>query len=160
MRLLRLLLLCACALAASVQAATFRAVVNHVTDGDTIWVRPDGGAAPIEIRLVGIDAPEGCQAFGPQARRALAARLLRQPVQVRTRGEDTYGRALAQVRHRGQDIGSWLVREGHAWSDGFGKRPGPYEREERAARLARRGLWVAPRPEQPRHFRRNHGRCQ
>lgn len=160
MRALRLLLLCACALAASVQAETFRGIVSHVTDGDTLWVRPASGGAPIEIRLHGIDAPEGCQAFGPQAKRALAARVLRQPVVVRTRGQDDFHRTLAQVRHRGQDVGGWLVREGHAWSNGFGRKPGPYAREEDQARKARRGLWVAPRPQEPRNFRRSHGRCQ
>ena len=160
MRVLRLLLLCACALAASAHAETFRGMVSHVTDGDTLWVRPASGGAPIEIRLHGIDAPEGCQAFGPQAKRALMARVLRQPVVVRTRGQDDFHRTVAQVRHRGQDLGSWLVREGHAWSNGFGRKPGPYAREEDAARKARRGLWVAPRPLEPRNFRRSHGRCQ
>lgn len=159
-RSLRFLLWCALAVALPLQAATFRGVVTHVTDGDTLWVRPAGGGEPVEVRIVHIDAPEGCQPFGPQARKALAARVLRQPVLVRSRGQDDFHRMLGQVRHRGEDVGAWLVREGHAWSTGFKRRPGPYEPLEDQARAARRGLWAAPGPLEPRSFRRRHGPCQ
>ena len=154
-RLLAVLLFCA----GSLHAATFRGTVSHVTDGDTLWVRPAGGGAPIEIRLVDIDAPEGCQRHGAEARRALAQRVLKQPVQVRTSGTDEYQRTLARVHHRGKDVGGWLVREGHAWSSGFRGRPGRYQRLEDQARQARRGLWADPAAQQPRRFRRSHGRC-
>lgn len=158
--LLRALLLLALAtLLGAAQAATFRGVVTHVTDGDTLWVRPAGQRETVEIRLLDIDAPEGCQAFGPQARQALARRVLKQEVLVRTRGLDDYQRSLAQVRHRGQDVGAWLVREGHAWSPGFRGRPGRYARLEQQARRERRGLWAAPGALEPRNFRRSHGRC-
>lgn len=142
------------------RTGSFRGVVSHVTDGDTLWVKPAGGGEAVEIRLVGIDAPEGCQPFGPQAKKALAARVLRQPVLVRTRGQDDFHRTLAVVRHRGQDIGGWLVKEGHAWSTSYRRRNGPYERLEDQARAARRGLWSAPGPMEPRSYRRKHGRCQ
>ena len=46
------------------QARSFEGVVTHVTDGDSLWVRPASGGAPRQIRLQGIDAPEICQAFG------------------------------------------------------------------------------------------------
>ncbi|HSW20716.1 MAG TPA: hypothetical protein VLJ86_26060, partial [Ramlibacter sp.] len=49
-------------------ASAFRATVTHVTDGDTVWVRPASGGAPIAVRLQGLDAPEICQAHGLQAR--------------------------------------------------------------------------------------------
>jgi endonuclease YncB( thermonuclease family) len=153
-------LIAAAALAGAAQAATFRGTVTHVTDGDTLWVRPVGQRDTVEIRLADIDAPEGCQAFGPQAKKALAARLLKQPVVVRTRGLDDYQRTLAQVRHRNQDIGAWLVREGHAWSSTFGGRKGRYARMEEQARRAGAGLWSRPHAVEPRTFRRSHGRCQ
>jgi endonuclease YncB( thermonuclease family) len=159
MRSLRLLLLLLLAGASALHAATFKGVVTHVTDGDTLWVRPDGERDTVEIRLADIDAPEGCQPFGPQAKKALAARVLRQPVVVRTRGRDDYDRAVAVVRHRKQDINAWLVREGHAWATGYGRKVGPYERQEDQARAARRGLWSGPGPIEPRTFRRRHGRC-
>lgn len=147
-------------LALPVQAASYHATVTHVTDGDTLWVRPRGRQATVEIRIVDIDAPESCQPFGREARKALAGRVLRQDVQVRTRGVDAYQRTLARVQHRGQDIGAWLVHEGHAWSSEFRGRSGPYERLELQARRERRGLWSAPGALEPRSFRRRHGRCQ
>lgn len=155
----------ACALLAfalfalAAQAASFRGVVTHVTDGDTIWVRPVGQREAVEIRLVDIDAPEGCQAFGQAAKKALAARVLKQAVVVRTRGRDDYRRTLAQVRHGGRDVGAWLVRHGHAWSTQYRGRPGRYQRLEEEARRARAGLWAARDPQEPRSFRRSHGRC-
>jgi endonuclease YncB( thermonuclease family) len=147
------------AAALPLHAASFRGVVTHVTDGDTLWVRPSGGGRPIQLRLLDLDAPESCQPFGAQARQALKRRLLRQPVLVRTRGTDDYQRTLAQVRHDGEDVGAWLVQEGHAWAMGFKGRRGPYARLQEEARAARRGLWSAGDALEPRSFRRSHGRC-
>ena len=33
-------------------AASYRAVVTHVTDGDTLWVRPTGQTTEVELRLL------------------------------------------------------------------------------------------------------------
>lgn len=159
MRLLRLLLLLALAASTAAHAATFRGVVSHVTDGDTLWVKPGGRGEAVEIRLVDLDAPENCQAFGPQAKRALAARVLHQTVTVRTRGIDEYQRTLAQIKFKGQDVNAWLVREGHAWSGTFRGKRGPYARLEAEARDAHRGLWANGDAVEPRNFRRSHGRC-
>lgn len=147
------------ALAPAAWAATFRGTVTHVTDGDTLWVRPDPGGAPVRLRLMGLDAPEVCQAFGPQAAEALRARVLRQPVTVRTHGSDDYGRQLARVQHRREDLGRWLVRHGFAWSAGLHGRTGPYAREQALALGEHRGLWAAAAPLEPRSFRRRFGSC-
>lgn len=157
---LRLVLAASLLAGAAAQAKQFRGVVSHVSDGDSLWVRPADGGAPVEIRLLDLDAPEGCQAFGPQAKEALARRVLRQSAIVRPRGTDDYGRTLARVRHRGEDLGAWLVRDGYAWSSGSRKRPGPYAALEDAARQGRKGLWAEPGAQNPRMFRRTHGRCQ
>ncbi|MCG2595766.1 thermonuclease family protein [Ramlibacter sp. XY19] len=160
MRLLRfVLLLAALAGFGHLQAATFRGVVSHVTDGDTLWVKPGGRGEAVEIRLVDLDAPENCQPFGPQAKRALSALVLHQTVTVRTRGTDDYQRTLAQIKHKGRDVGAWLVREGHAWSGTFKGKHGPYAALEAQAREARRGLWANSDAMEPRHFRRRNGRC-
>ena len=160
MRLLRrVLLLAALLVGVPLHAATFRGVVSHVTDGDTLWVKPGGRGEAVEIRLADLDAPENCQAFGPQAKRALSARVLRQTVLVRTRGVDEFQRTLAQVKHRGRDVNAWLVQEGHAWSSTFHGKRGPYAKLEDEARQASRGLWANGSPVEPRHFRRRHGRC-
>ena len=133
-------------------------VVTHVTDGDTLWVRPEGGA-PVKVRVQGIDAPERCQAWGPQSREALAARVLRRHVQVRTRAKDDYHRTIGTVELDGQDVAAWLVREGHAWSQRYRRSLGPYAAEEAEARRLHRGLFAAPAVVEPRDFRKAHGPC-
>lgn len=141
-------------------AALYRGVVTHVTDGDSIWVRPAAGGEPVEIRLLDLDAPEGCQAFGAEAKKALRDRLLHQKVRVRTDGVDDYQRQLARIEHKGEDVGAWLVREGYAWSMNFKGKPGRYAPQEAQARAARRGIWDLPGALEPRTFRRRFGRCQ
>lgn len=145
-------------LALAAGAKTLHGVVNHVTDGDTIWVRPAGGA-PVQVRIQGLDAPEICQAFGQQARDALAARLLHREVLVSTRARDIYQRSVGNVSQDGQDVGAWLVAHGYAWSTHYRGRDGPYAREEAHARQARLGLWAVDTVE-PRNFRRHHGSCR
>jgi len=152
-------LLLALLLAPALHAETFFATVSHVTDGDTLWVRRPGGGAPLPVRLLDIDAPEACQAFGPQATQALRRRVLRRSVLVHTRGTDDYARLLARVQWRGDDLGAWLVRNGYAWSATFRGRPGPYAPLELRAREERRGLWAQPVTLEPRRFRQRFGRC-
>jgi micrococcal nuclease len=154
-----LLLTLAWCCAAGVQAEVFRGTVSHVTDGDTLWVRPARGGPAMEIRLLDLDAPEGCQRFGSEAKQALNHRLLHEKVRVRTRGTDDYDRTLAQIEHKGQDVGAWLVRNGYAWSMTFHKKPGPYVRLEEQARKERLGLWALRGAVDPRAFRRSFGRC-
>ena len=149
-----------CASSSVHSAVTFTGVVSHVSDGDTLWVRPDAGGAARKLRIDGIDAPEICQAGGPASRDALARRALHQRVQVTVRRDDDYGRALAKISIDGQDLGVQLVREGQAWSYRWRHSTGPYAAEEAAARNARKGLFAAPAAEVPRDFRKRHGPCQ
>lgn len=144
---------------AACDARAFAGVVTRISDGDTVWVQPaDGERAPFKLRLRGIDAPELCQAWGPQARDALAARVLQRRVEVDVRSRDSYGRALASLRLRGVDVAAWLVADGHAWSTRWRGRA-PYLQEEQAARAARRGLHADAHALEPRRFRRLHGPC-
>jgi endonuclease YncB( thermonuclease family) len=138
--------------------AAYEASVTSVVDGDTLWVRRSRGGPGTEIRLQGIDAPEICQRWGPQAREALRKLLLSRTVSVSEVGRDVYGRVLARLQWGGQDVGGWLVANGHAWSSHL-RGAGPYARLEAAARDAHRGLWSQPRPLEPRAFRRQHGHC-
>ena len=158
MRLLLALLLSL--LAGPLHAETFRATVSHVTDGDTLWVKRGGGGDAIEIRLLDLDAPEGCQAYGAEAKHALRERVLRKPVRVHTKGVDDYGRQLARIEHRREDINAWMVRYGYAWSGTYRGRAGPYAKQEELARSERRGLWSLPGALEPRAFRKRFGRCQ
>ncbi|WP_119154583.1 thermonuclease family protein [Caldimonas tepidiphila] len=169
-----LLLLCAVGGATPAQPpqlpSRWAGTVTGVSDGDTLWVRPDppSGQAPVKLRLIGIDAPERCQDGGREAGEALAARVLRARVQVEALGLDGWGRVLARVLHgeeRGPpgpaaDVGAWLVSEGHAWNDRLhGGDGGLYAAQEQAARSAGRGLFADAAAVPPWRFRRAHGPC-
>lgn len=158
------------------RAPSFAGIVTRVVDGDTLWVRstdltldglPPGSSR--KVRLHGLDAPERCQAWGPQASRALAGQVLGRAVRIEGLGHDDHGRLLARVWHDGADVGVALVQAGHAWSDGRGRRVGPYADSGRVgpyadseadARAARRGLFADQRAQRPRDFRRQHGPCE
>lgn len=133
--------------------------VTYVTDGDTLWVRPQRGGAPRSIRVDGMDAPEICQQHGETARSVLAAHVLGQQVQVRGRRADDHGRLLARITLQGQDVGAWMVSQGQAWSYRYRRNAGPYAAQEAQARAHRRGLFADARPERPREFRKRHGSC-
>lgn len=150
--------------AAAAAEPPFEAVVTHVSDGDTVWVRTDPTpAAPkgrrVKLRLLGLDAPERCQRHGPEATAALSARVQGRRVTVRREATDDHGRGLATLQLGGADVGAGLVAEGHAWSARFRGRIGPYAAEEAQARRDRRGLFADASPELPRDFRRRHGPC-
>ena len=133
--------------------------VTYVTDGDTLWVRPERGSPPRKLRLDGIDAPEICQAYGIDAKQALVKRLLHRQVTVSTRATDDYNRALVTVRLDGEDVGGWMVTQGYAWSYKYRQDDGPYAAEEKVARRRSKGLFADEGAERPRDFRKRHGSC-
>jgi endonuclease YncB( thermonuclease family) len=155
-----LAIVCLLALCLPTQARRFEGVVTHVTDGDSIWVRPDSGGEARDVRLQGIDAPEICQAFGVSARNALAAHALHRRVTVNSRARDKYERTLGRVSLNGEDLGAWMVARGYAWSYHFHRHTGPYGVQEERARSARLGLWADGRAIEPRQFRKQHGSCR
>lgn len=144
-------------LLAASTAHAMTGVVTHVTDGDTVWVREDG-RKPVSVRLHGIDAPERCQDGGEEAAEALRGRVLRKQVHVETHAVDGYGRLVGTVTLGGEDIGEWLVTQGHAWSPRYRNVPGPYADKERLARSRHRGLFARPAVE-PKVFRKANGPC-
>lgn len=137
----------------------FAARAAFVTDGDTLWVRPQAGGAPRKLRIEGIDAPEICQAGGEAARAVLKRRVLHQQLEVTVSSQDEYGRGLAHIRVNGNDLGAELVRAGQAWSYRWRRDLGPYAAEEVAARTAGLGLFAQSQAELPRAFRQRHGPC-
>jgi micrococcal nuclease len=148
-------------LTADISAAreVFVGKVSFVSDGDTLWVRPDEGGLSRKLRLDGIDAPEICQAGGSDSLDALAAYVLNRRVEVTVRRYDNYGRGLARLVLDKRDLGAQMVSAGHAWSYRWRGSSGPYSSEEELARQAKRGLFVSQWPELPRDFRKRHGPC-
>jgi endonuclease YncB( thermonuclease family) len=134
-------------------------VVTHVSDGDTLWVQPVHGGEAQKIRLLGIDAPEICQTWGPQARDALHALLQGQTVEVQGHHRDSYGRTLAQLTRQGHDVGAWMVMQGHAWSYRYKRQAGLYDAQQIQAQSHRQGLFADGRAVPPRTFRKRFGSC-
>jgi hypothetical protein len=91
------ILVIALSLTAPAQAAeTLTGKVVKVADGDTLTLLV--GTEQIRVRLWGIDAPEGAQAFGNRAKQGLSGKVFGRVVQVDDRGKDKYGRTLGIIR--------------------------------------------------------------
>lgn len=134
--------------------------VTRIVDGDTLWVTAEGGAAPVVVRLSGIDAPERCQPWGREATQALHDAVLGKTVTVRVVAHDDWGRTVGKVFDGRIDVGDRLVRDGHAWSTRYRYDRGPYVAEERMALALRRGLHASGGAIEPREFRKRHGPCE
>lgn len=148
------------ALAANPAAGTMPGAVGHVIDGDSVrFVPADATVAPIEVRLRDIDAPEGCQAWGREARAALAERTLGRSAVLVATGRDSWGRTLGRIVVDGVDVAPQFVADGHAWSHRTRWDQGPLVKQETAARALGRGLHAGGRAEPPWQFRRRHGPC-
>ena len=146
--------------AKAIAQASWQGVVSYVVDGDTLYVRPTGGGKPRSVRLLGIDAPEICQAGGVRAREVLNAHVLTREVTVFTQGKDSYGRHLSTVQLDNYDLGHWMVSQGHAWSYRYRNQLGLYDPVQQQARLARHGLFADAKAETPGAFRRRNGSCR
>jgi micrococcal nuclease len=141
---------------------SWQGVVTHVTDGDTLRVKQLGSnskADSLKVRIDGIDAPESCQLYGKQSAAALKKLLLSKQVTITSKRFDDYGRDVAKVTIDNIDVGSWMVKNGHAWSYHYRFSNGPYGSEEKAAERDRLGLFADASAVEPKVFRREHGSC-
>ena len=137
-------------------------LVEHVTDGDTLWIRPlDQGnqTKPRKIRIDGIDAPESCQIYGAQSTAALKKLIASKTVTVNSKRVDDYGRDVAKIALKDVDVGAWMVSNGHAWSYHYKFSAGPYRVEEETAKRAKLGLFADASAIEPRVFRKENGSC-
>src|SRR5258705_12418253 len=104
----------ACALLAASHEPPFTARVKSVVDGDSLFV----SIAPsheLEVRLFGIDCPEGDQPYGNQAREALARLVSGREIKVEPVDPDSYGRTVAGILVGERDGHAELVRARPAW---------------------------------------------
>lgn len=146
-------------LAGPALAATLKGTVTQVIDGDSLVFQPEGDAKPLEVRLKDIDAPEGCQDGGPEARERLLAFVRDKPAQLNTQGKDRYARTLAFLTVDGLNINQRMVAEGHAWSTRTKWNRGPFVSQEKMAQALKRGLHATPGAVMPSEFRRTRGPC-
>lgn len=96
-------------------AASFKAKVIHVADGDTITVLTDT-RQQIKVRVNGIDCPEKGQAFGSKAKRYTQALVKGERVTIQPYKHDRYGRTIADVLLTdGRNLAHELLKAGYAW---------------------------------------------
>ena len=139
------------ALAFPVQA-DFTGKVVAIADGANITVQKD--SEQVQVRLVGIDAPELEQGFGIRSRQAMSAVVFGKEVRVVEHGKAQDGRTLGRIYRGNLDVNADQVRKGMAWASP------PYDKDaslyqiEAEAKAARRGLWLDPHPIPPWEWRR------
>jgi endonuclease YncB( thermonuclease family) len=121
-------------------------------DGDSLWV----GSS--EVRLKGIDAPEGRQTCwrdgktwycGEAARGELVDAIGGESVTCEISERDVYGRLLGRCTAGGRDLNAGMVEAGMAVAYGG------YTHEEAEAKSAARGIW-AGEFDPPRKWRADH----
>lgn len=122
-------------------------------DGDSLFVGRD------EVRMKGIDAPEGKQSCtkdgrswdcGNAARDELRRLIGNDVVQCRVLERDKHGRLLSTCSAGGRDLNAGMVASGMAVAYGG------YLREQGDAKAKRRGLWGSEF-QQPREWRHERG---
>ena len=140
-----------------------KATVVHVIDGDTVIVAI--GCSEFRIRLDSIDCPEDDQFWGDTAAYGLIKLIGGRKVRLEEHGLDPHGRTLATIyvltdRNKWMNVNERMVTLGHAWVmrrfyDHLPKdRQDKLDRLERWARSKTVGLWRAPNPIPPWHWRK------
>ena len=130
-------------------AAAEAARVVRVIDADTYIML--SGSTTYRLRLLGVDAPENDQAFGPQSTDSVARLLVPgRVVLVARAGLDLYGRTLGAVLlptatvaavGRPVPLDSLMVVRGWAWASDPDRLVAGRAAQQTAAQRAGRGLW-------------------
>jgi micrococcal nuclease len=124
--------------------------VTRVIDGDSVIAV--GHDITIEVRLVGIDAPERShkknepgQPYSKQATKYLAGLVLNKTVDIKGYGQDRYNRVLGVILLDGKDINIEMIKAGLAevyrGKPARGLDLGPFWDAEKEAREARKDMW-------------------
>lgn len=121
--------------------------VIAITDANHVMLLDESNQL-CRIRLEALDAPENRQAFGPQARQAVADKILRKIVRVEWSESDEYGHRIGNIFLDDRWINYELIEEGWAWHDKTYSHRYLLVDAEELARLRRDGLWsdVIPIP--------------
>ena len=125
--------------------------VVSVQDGDSLVVRllQSRDNQQCRVRLYAIDAPEGDQDYGREARDYLRELVWnRTDLILEIMDTDRYGRLVGVLYYRGKDrrrsINRLMVEQGLAyWYSRYGGRGLGLEQAERQARGRRRGVWAS-----------------
>jgi micrococcal nuclease len=131
-------------------------------DGDSLRIELGGKVE--EVRLIGIDAPEGRQRFGAQARNHVLRLCIDRELRLEYDAErrDRYGRLLAYVYAGEVMVNESMIRAGLALP--LPVRPNTahakgFRRAEAEAHAASRGFWAEGGLDMtPAQWRKKHGR--
>jgi len=127
-------------------------LVLRVFDGDTVELK-DGQNRQKRIRLYGIDAPEGKQAYGQESRSHATQLLKGKKVRLKKMYDDDYGRTVAIVylssggKEDALSINERQIQSGMAWVYDFfckSEECNTWKVEEAMARNKKIGLWSNP----------------
>lgn len=149
--------LCLLLYAGSILAGDIEGTVVDVSDGDTLTL-VDHNKVRHTIRLVGIDAPELKQVFGPESKQHLSSLVLNRPARLVDKKRDRNGHDIGQLWvpdpdcnrpdcARKNDAGRMQLQAGMAWwYRGYPREQsdsdrGYYEYDEFDARARLKGLW-------------------
>lgn len=110
-----LLLFC---LTASAQPTEIRGTLTRVFDGDSFLMKRLDTMKTVQVRMIGIDAPEKNQNFAVEARDALIeiSGGLGAEIVVSAGAQDFHNRILGVVTSGdGIDVNLWMLQNGMAW---------------------------------------------
>lgn len=93
---------------------TYEGKAFRVFDGDSFLLRKTNGKV-IDIRMLGVDAPEKGQPYSAKATEALEQMILNQVLEVEVRDVDPHGRDVALIYVQGLEVNFAMVEKGWAW---------------------------------------------
>ncbi|GAB5407501.1 MAG: hypothetical protein Aurels2KO_57320 [Aureliella sp.] len=129
--------------------------VARVLDGDTIQIN-DIRSGMLTVRLLGIDAPEESQRFGPEATHWLENHLHlggKELVRIEYNERDRYSRLLGNVYRGDLWLNREIVRNGLAWHYVKYSKNIQLQKAQNVARNASLGIWADARRVAPWDYR-------
>lgn len=131
----------------------YQAKIIGVKDGDTVEILYENKNKT--VRLAHIDAPEKNQPYGKKAKQTLSDFCFGKEVKIVIAGKpDRYGRWIAELFYKNQNLNKALVRKGLAWHFTKYSKSENYADLERIARKKKEGLWQDAHPIAPWDWRK------
>jgi endonuclease YncB( thermonuclease family) len=133
--------------------------VVSVSSGDSLSILTPA-YEQVQIRLVGLDAPEPSQPWSKKSRDLLLCLTIGKNVRVVPYGKDAWGRVLGDVYFGSLSINKAVVERGGAWAYASDEEDPPivpeFSQDEVRARQLLAGLWAmsADQTVAPRDYRR------
>lgn len=144
---------------ANAEQISIQGTVQRVMDGDTVQLLTED-SSKVKIRLLGIDAPESQQLFGPESKQHLIGLSESKSVTAECIGVDRYKRLLCKLIGNDVDLNLEQIKSGMAWHykeyaySQSRKDQEVYASAETQAQHARVGLWTSGLAVPPWEYRK------